>query len=356
MEYRQLGRSGMRVSQLCLGTMSYGGRTDEAEAIQIVNEAIELGINFIDSADVYGPSEDYIGKALADNGRRDEIVLATKATWKMGDGPNDWDASRYHLTRAVEASLRRLQTDRIDLYYLHVIDPTTPLDETLETLDTLVQQGKILYVGTSKWPSSLIAELRMLGRFQGLPQTVAEQSPYNMLDRRIENEMAWMCLRHGIGLCVFAPLCQGILSGKYRRGEEASEDARLRGAGPDHYLLTPGAYDVVEHLRPLVAERGCTMAEYTIAWVMQQPFITSAVVGCRTVEQLRSAIRACDVEFTEEELNQIDEIALPGTAVSDYYDRAVWAHARSAANAGNWRAHELIDSSQPPGAERRSLG
>jgi len=356
MEYRQLGRSGMRVSQLCLGTMSYGGRTDETEAVQIVNEAIDLGINFIDTADVYGPSEDYIGKALADNGRRDEVVLATKAVWKMGDGPNDWGASRYHLTRAVESSLRRLQTDRIDLYYLHVIDPTTPLDEILETLDTFVQQGKILYVATSKWPSSLVCEFLMNAKFQGRPQTVAEQSPYNMLDRRLENEMAWMCLRHGIGLCVFAPLCQGILSGKYRRDEPAPEGARLSGAGPSHYLLTPGAYDVVEQLRPLVAERDCTMAEYAIAWVMQQPFITSAIVGCRTVEQLQSAVGACDVTFTEEELNKIDEIAPPGTAVSDYYDRVVWAHARAAANAGNWRAHELIDNSQPPGRERRSLG
>ena len=224
MEYKQLGRSGVRVSTVSLGTMSFGGRTDEAEAIQIVNEAIDLGINLIDTADVYGPSEDYIGKALAENGRRDEVVLATKGVWKMGSGPNDWGASRYHLTRAVESSLRRLQTDRIDLYYLHVIDPTTPLEETLQTLDTLVRQGKILYVATSKWPTSLIVEFLMLAKQHGWPQTVAEQSPYSLLERSLENDLAWMCLRHGIGLCIFSPLHRGTLGGKRSQEELAPEE------------------------------------------------------------------------------------------------------------------------------------
>ncbi|MEA3403080.1 MAG: aldo/keto reductase [Armatimonadota bacterium] len=357
MEYRQLGRSGMRVSKLCLGTMSYAARTDEDEAHRIMSEAADAGVNFFDTADVYrrGGSEEFIGRWLADTGRRDEIVLATKAVWKMGDGPNHWGASRQHLTRAVEASLRRLQTDRVDLYYLHVVDPTTPVNEILETLDDLQQQGKILYIGTSKWPSSLVCEMRLRAQFMGQPQVVVEQSPYNLLDRRLENEMAWLCLRQGIGLCTFGPLCQGILSGKYHRDEEPPEDARLRRAGPDHYLLTEGAYERVEQLRPLAEGRDCTLAELSIAWVMQQPFISSAIVGCRTVEHLRSAVRACEVELSDEELQRIDEICPPGSTVSDYYDRVVWAHARAAANEGNWRAHELVDSSRPPGTQRRSL-
>ncbi len=339
MEYRQLGRSGMRVSPVSLGTMSFGGKTDEAEAIRIVNEAIDLGVNFIDSADCYGPSEQYIGNALAENGRRDEVVLATKGVWKMGDGPNDWGASRYHLTRAVESSLRRLQTDRIDLYYLHVLDPTTPLEETLQTLDALVKQGKILYVGTSKWPATLIVEFLMLAKQHGWPQTVAEQPPYHLMERSLENDLAWMCLRHGIGLCTFSPLYRGVFSGK-----RSQED------------LAPEEYEVVEKLRPLAEGKGCTVAEYTLAWVMQQPFITSAIVGCRTVEYVRSAVKACEVQLTPEELANIDEIAPPGSSLSGWRDRIIHAPARVAANAGKWRAHKLIDGSTPPGAERSSLG
>lgn len=355
MEYRQLGRSGCRVSKLALGTMSFGNRTPEEDAHEILSEAVDSGVNHIDTADVYGPSEDFIGNWLAETGRRDEIVLATKCVWKMGDGVNDWGASRYHLTRAVESSLRRLQTDRIDLYYLHVTDASTPLDEILETLDDLRRQGKILYVATSKWPPSWIAEMRLRAQFTGRPQTVAEQSPYNLLDRGLENELAWTCLRHGIGLCTFSPLAQGILSGKYHRDEEAPENARLKRAGPGHHLLTEGAYDRVDQLRPLVEERGCTMAEFAIAWIMQKPFITSAIVGCRTVEYLRSAVRACEIELTDEELERVDEICPPGSAVSDYYDRNIYAHARAAANDGNWRAYRLVDHSVPPGTERRSL-
>lgn len=356
MEYRQLGRSGCRVSKLALGTMSFGNRTPEEDAHQILSEAVDAGVNHIDTADVYGPSEDFIGNWLAATGRRDEIVLATKAVWKMGPGVNDWGASRYHLTRAVESSLRRLQTDRIDLYYLHVTDPTTPLDEVLSTLDDLRRQGKVLYVATSKWPPSWIVEMRLRARQMGWPQTVAEQSPYNLLDRGLENELAWTCLRHGIGLCTFSPLAQGILSGKYRRDEEAPEGARLKRAGPGHHLLTEGAYERVDRLRPLVEQRGdCTMAEFALAWIMHRPFITSAIVGCRTVEHLRSGVRACDVELSDEELERVDEICPPGSAVSDYYDRNIWAHARAAANDGNWRAYRLVDHSVPPGTERRSV-
>lgn len=357
MEYRQLGRSGMRVSPLCVGTMSFGNRTDEETAIQIVNEGLDAGVNFFDSADVYsrGVSEEYLGKAFVQNGRRDEAVIATKAVWKMGPGPNDWGASRYHLTRAVEASLRRLQTDSIDLFYLHVIDPTTPLDEILQTLDVLVRQGKILYVGTSKWPATLIVEFLMLAKEHGWPQVIAEQPPYNLLDRTAENMLGFMCLRHGIGLVPFSPLASGILSGKYYLGETPPEGSRFRKAELDGVRFTEAVFAALDKFRSLVEAKGCTMAEYALAWHMHQPLVTSPIVGCRTVEHLRSAVKACEIELTPEEMAQIDEIFLPGAALSNFYDQPVLSKAREVANQGNWRAHALIDGSYPPGADRRSL-
>ncbi|RKY59501.1 MAG: aldo/keto reductase, partial [Candidatus Latescibacterota bacterium] len=184
MEYRQLSRTGVRVSKVCLGAMNFGWRTDEKTSIRIVHEALDAGINFVDTADVYGrgASEEIVGKALAEGGWRDQVVLATKAVAHMGEGPNDWGASRYHLVRACEASLRRLRTDRIDLYYLHIVDLTTPMDEIFETLDILVRQGKVLYVGTSKWPVPLIMEALALSERCGFPRIVAEQPPYNILD------------------------------------------------------------------------------------------------------------------------------------------------------------------------------
>ena len=349
MEYVQLGRSGMRVSELCLGTMCFGWTTEEEESIRIVNEAVELGVNFIDGADVYaaGVSEEYIGKALAQSGRRDDVVLATKAVWKMGDGPNDWGASRYHLTRAVEASLRRLQTERIDLFYLHVPDPSPPLDEILQVLAPLVEQGKILYVGPSKWPATLILEFLMRAKYSGWPQVVAEQPWYNLLSRTLENELAWMCLRHGIAIVSFSPLAAGVLSGKYRQGEVAPEGSRLQSG-----RISAQQYEAVEQLRPLVEAKGCTMAEYALAWVMQKPFITAPIVGARTVEHIRSAVKACDVEFTEEELEKIEQIVPPGTSVGRRYGAMLNPKLCTAANTGNWRSYALLDGSPPPGQER----
>ena len=328
MEYRQLGRSGVRVSKLCLGTMNFAGRTDEAEGKRIVDEAIASGINFIDTADVYarGGSEQILGKALAENGHRDDVVLATKGVATMGKGPNDRGASRYHLARAVEASLRRLQTDRIDLYYLHITDIDTPVDETLDALDILVRQGKILYVGTSKWPVPLIMEALWLSDKHRLPRVVAEQPPYNLTDRRIELELVWTCLRHGIGICPFGPLAGGVLSGIYRKGQPAPEGHHFHTLGQrdGHNRYTERSLAVVEGLIPLAEARGVTLAELSLAWLMGRPGITAPICGPRTVEHLRSAVRACDLELTPEDLAAVDDVIPPGTNVTDYctlYDR-----------------------------------
>ncbi|MCK4231453.1 aldo/keto reductase [candidate division WOR-3 bacterium] len=322
MEYRQLGRSGVRVSKLCLGTMSYGGRTDEEEAKRIINEAIDNGLNFIDAADVYGRgvSEEFVGKALAENGHRDDVVLATKGVANMGSGPNDHGASRYHLIRAVEASLRRLQTDRIDVYYLHITDINTPMDEILDTLDILVRQGKILYVGTSKWPVPLIMEAVWLSDKNGLPRIVTEQPPYNLTDRRIELELVWTCMRHGIGIVPFGPLAGGILSGVYRKGKKAPPGHAFHTIGQKdgHNRYTEESMDLVEALIPLAEARGVTLAEFSLAWLMQRPGVTAPITGARTVEQLRSSLSACEIELTQEELAKVDEVIPPGSNVTNY--------------------------------------
>jgi len=313
---------------MCLGTMNFAGRTDEDEAQRIIDEAIDSDINFIDTADVYarGESEVFTGNALVANGHRDDVVLATKGVATMGEGPNDTGASRYHLVRAVEASLRRLRTDRIDLYYLHITDINTPMDEILETLDIMVRQGKILYVGTSKWPVPLIMEALWLADKHGWPRFVAEQPPYNLTDRRIEMELVWTCMRHGIGIVPFGPLAGGVLSGIYRKGQPAPERHRFKEIGQrdSHERYTEKTLDLIEGLIPLAEARGVTLAEFSLAWLMQRPGITAPITGPRTVEHLRSSVSACEIELTDEELAAVDEVIAPGDNVTNYctlYDR-----------------------------------
>lgn len=341
MEYRQLGRTGTRVSELCLGTMNFGGRTDEETSIRIIDQALDAGINFIDTADVYGrgASEAIVGKALKANGKRDAVVLATKAVAAMGDGPNDHGASRYHLTRAVEASLQRLQTDRIDLFYLHIVDLTTPMDEILGTLDVLVRQGKVLYVATSKWPPTLIMEGLALADAHGLPRFVAEQPPYHLLDRNIENELVWMCMRQGIGICPWGPLAYGMLSGRYRKGQPLPEGGRMADKDPDtDPRLTHAALDAIEEYIKLAEARGVPLAEFAHAWLLTRPGIASVIIGPRTEEHLQSALRSLELELTEEELAAVDRIVPPGTWVSDFYDMNVYGRLRTMIHtADEWR-------------------
>ncbi len=329
MEYRQLGRTGTRVSQLCLGTMNFGGVTDEPTAAQIIDEAIDAGINFIDTADVYGrgASELIVGNALKANGRRDEIVLATKAVASMGDGQNDHGASRFHISRAVDASLKRLQTDRIDLFYLHVVDITTPMDEVFGQLDVLVKQGKILYVGTSKWPVPLVMEGLAMHELYDYPRIVAEQPPYQLCDRALELEMVWTCMRHGIALVTWGPLAYGILSGMYRKGQPLPEGHRFSGADPEsHKRFTAEALELVEKLIPIAEGKGIDLPAMAHAWLQRRPGITCPIVGPRTVEHLRAALATIDITFTQDELDAIDEAIPPGTWVSDFYFGNTYAH------------------------------
>lgn len=341
MEYGQLGRTGVRVSKVCLGTMNFGSGTDEKTSIRIIHEALDAGINFVDTADAYtqGASEAIVGKALAQGGRRNQVVLASKAVASMGEGPNDWGASRYHLVRACEASLRRLRTDRIDLFYLHIVDLTTPMDEIFETLDILVRQGKILYVGTSKWSVPLIMEALALSERCGLPRIVAEQPPYNLLDRGIENELIWVGMRYGIAIVTWGPLGGGILSGKYKKGGKPPEGSRYEKAGPDNKRLTPQALDVVEKLRPIADAKGVTLPELCHARLLHRQGVVTPIIGPRTVEHLRSALRACEIELSPEEVAQIDQIVPPGSAVSDFYEGHIYGRMRRAALAGDPMAY-----------------
>ncbi|MBI3945894.1 MAG: aldo/keto reductase [Armatimonadetes bacterium] len=321
MEYRHLGRSGLKVPPLCIGTMTWGISTDQAEADRIVDAALDQGATFFDTADVYtnGVSEEILGRALARDGKRDRCVVATKFAGAMGKGPNDGGASRYHMMAACEASLRRLGTDHADLYYVHVMDLSTPLDEILQGLDDLVRQGKVRYLGTSKWVPSLVTEAVMLSARCGWNRFVAEQPPYNLLDRGIERELVWTALRHGIGLCTFAPLGTSILSGQYESPDDRRPGSRNeRGLGPSR--MNEAAVARAKALTPLAEARGLTLAQFALAWVRQQPAITAPVLGVRKLDHLLSALAAVDARLTAEELDRVDEIAPPGSAVSDYWD------------------------------------
>jgi aryl-alcohol dehydrogenase-like predicted oxidoreductase len=307
--------------------MNFGNRTAEVESIAITHAAIDAGINFIDTANAYskGESERIVGNALVEGGRRDKVVLASKASNPLSNWPNDGGSSRYHLLRQCEASLKRLQTDRIDLYQLHWMDLSTPLEESMRALDDLVRQGKVLYTGCSKFAPAWLVEAIMLCDRHGWVKFVSEQPPYNLLDRSIENELIWACIRHGVGIIPWAPIGGGILSGKYKKQGAQPADGRFKELD---YRLTPAAIDRAEALRPLAQAKGVTPAELSLAWVRQRPGITSPIIGPRTMEHLTSALRSLDIRFSAEELKQIDRIAPPGTAVSDYYDGNVFAMMR----------------------------
>jgi aryl-alcohol dehydrogenase-like predicted oxidoreductase len=283
MEYRSLGRTGVQVSPLCLGGMLFGGPTDEAEALKIIDRALDVGLNFLDTANIYnrGCSEAIIGRALQRNGQRARVVLATKVHGTMDEhDPNAWGNSRRHILAQCEASLRRLQTDAIDLYQLHRPMSTIPIDETLRALDDLVRSGKVRYLGTSTFAAWQLMEALWVSKELGLHRFVCEQPPYHLLDRRIERELIPMAQTYGLALLPWSPLAGGFLSGKYRRGERPPPGSRLgqhpEGADP-HF--TDAAFQVLEVVTALAAEKGCTPSQLALAWVAQQPHPGAAHAG-----------------------------------------------------------------------------
>ena len=314
MQYRALGRTGIKVSPYCLGAMMFGaaGNTDHDDSIRIIHKALDAGINFIDTADAYsrGESEEIVGKAL--KGRRDNIVLATKAHIPMGDDPNQRGNSRRWLIRAVEDSLRRLQTDHIDLYQIHRPSPDTDIEETLSALTDLMRSGKVRVIGSSTFPVSEIVEAQWVAERRGLARFRTEQPPYSILNRSIEREVLPACERYGMGALVWSPLAQGMLTGQYRKGQQP-DSKRLKYA-PKH-LTDERKLDAIEQLIPIAEEAGLSLIHMALAFVIAHPGVTSAIIGPRKMEHLDDLLAASEVILDDQVLDRIDEIVPPGTDV-----------------------------------------
>jgi aryl-alcohol dehydrogenase-like predicted oxidoreductase len=315
MQYRSLGRTGIKVSSYGLGAMMFGagGNPDHNESIRIIHKALDFGINFIDTADRYsrGKSEEIVGKAL--KGRRDNIVLATKVHGPMGEDPNQQGNSRRWIMQAVEASLRRLQTDYIDLYQIHRPSPDTDIEETLSALTDLMRAGKVRAIGSSTFPVSEIIEAQWAAERRGLARFRTEQPPYSILDRSIEREVLPVCERYGMGTLVWSPLSKGMLTGRYRKGQPLPDSIRVKYL--PRQMSDARSLDAVEQLIPLAEEAGLSLTHMAMAFVMAHPGVTSAILGPRTMQHLDDLLAGAEVRLSDDLLDRIDQIVSPGTDV-----------------------------------------
>ena len=336
MEHRTLGRTGVKVSPLCLGAMMFGawGNPDHDECVKIVHRALDAGINFIDTADVYsaGESEQIVAKALKD--RRDDVVLATKVHGTMGKDANQQGNSRRWIIRECEESLRRLGTDWIDLYQVHRPDPGCDLDETLGALTDLVRQGKVRYLGSSTFPASEIVEAQWVADKRGRERFVCEQPPYSILVRGVEGEALPVCQRYGMGVIPWSPLAGGWLTGRFRKGRAIPESHRTRRVPQRYDMSLPGnqrKLEAVEELAQLAERTGVSLVHLALAFVLGHPAVTAAIIGPRTMEQLETQLEAPDLRLDADLLDQIDRIVPPGKNLSS-------------ADAG-WMPPALVDAS-----------
>jgi aryl-alcohol dehydrogenase-like predicted oxidoreductase len=318
MRYRQLGHTGVEVSSLCLGTMMFGawGNPDHEDSIRIIHAALDAGVNFVDTADVYagGESEEIVGKAL--RGRRDDVVLATKVHGSMGDDRNRRGNSRRWIVREVEDSLRRLGTDWIDLYQIHRPEPDTAIDETLGALTDLVRAGKVRYIGSSTFPAHAIVAAQWTAQRRGRERFVCEQPPYSMLVRGIEADVLPVCRAHGMGVIPWSPLAGGWLSGRYRKGTDAPKSTRSERLPQRFDLALPAnraKLDAADALAGVAEETGLSLIHLALGFVLTHPAVTAAIIGPRTMEQLESQLGAADVDVAAEVLDKIDAIVPPGT-------------------------------------------
>ncbi len=321
MDTRTLGRTGVQVSPLCLGAMMFGawGNPDHDDSVRIIHRALDAGMNFVDTADVYaqGESEEIVGKALL--GRRDEVVLATKAHGQMGEGANRQGNSRRWLVREVEDSLRRLQTDWIDLYQIHRPDPTVASEETLSALTDLQRAGKIRYFGSSTFPAHEVVEGQWIAKERGLSRYVTEQPPYSILVRGVERDLLPVAQQHGLGVLPWSPLAGGWLTGRYRKGQEAPTSSRAQRTPARFDLSTPDnqrKLEAAEALALLAEDAGIPLVHLALAFVLAHPAVTSPIIGPRTMEQLESQLGAVDVVLSPDVLDRIDEIVPPGTTLA----------------------------------------
>ncbi len=313
MKYRTLGRTGIKVSPYCLGAMMFGGiaNADHDDCIRIVHKALDFGINFVDTADRYsnGESEEIVGKAL--KGRRQNVVLATKVHGAMGDDPNHQGSSRRWITQAVEASLRRLQTDHIDLYQMHRPSPDTDIEETLSVLTDLMRAGKVRAIGSSTFPVSEIVEAQWVAERRGLARFRTEQPPYSILNRSIEQEVLPVCQKYGMGALVWSPLAKGMLTGRYRKGQALPESLRVK-VFPKQ-MSDERNLEAVERLILIAEQAGLSLTHMAMAFVMAHPGVTSAILGPRTMQQLDDLLAGAEVVLDDEILDRIDEVVAPGT-------------------------------------------
>lgn len=334
MEYGNLGRTGVKVSQLCLGCMNFGGRQNETESIRIIHQALDLGINYLDTANVYGHeplqfevgrgrSEQIVGKALA-NGKRANIFLATKVHYEMGSDPNAQGNSRRHIIEQCEASLRRLETDYIDLYQLHGPNHDIPIDETLRALDDLIRAGKVRYIGTSGFAAWELMEALWVADRNSLNRFVSEQSPYNLLDRSIERELIPMLQTYDVALVPWAPSAGGFFSERYTRDHAAPEGSRYeafwRGFYRESFEQKKQVFDLQEAVLEMAGERNVSGYAFALAWCLARPGVTSPIIGPRTSEQLIDSLTALSIVLTEAEVKRLNEVAPPGSVTVPYIE------------------------------------
>ncbi len=307
MDYRGLGKSGLKVSEIGLGTNTLGGRADEQTSISIINNALELGINFIDTAEMYtqGRSEEIIGKAV--KGKRSQVVIATKFGYRVSIGPRERGGSRNYIMKAVDLSLKRLNTDYIDLYYLHSPDSETPIEETLRTMDGLISAGKVRYLACSNFAAWQLAEASWTSKLHGLESFIAVQSRYNLLDRDIEEELVPCCKSYGVGVVPWGPLASGFLTGKYQRNQEIPERFTNTSSiyGDVH---TDANYDKLAKLEAFAKERGHSVGELAIAWLLSHPWLGSVIASATNAEQLSHNASAVNWKLTTEDIIQLDKI------------------------------------------------
>jgi len=334
MQTRSLGRSGLQVPELCLGTMTFGLQTNEQVSCDILDRALDRGLDFLDTADVYplggkledvGRTEEILGRWMEARGNRDRILLATKCRGRMGPGSNDEGLSRQHILRAVDESLRRLRTDWLDLYQTHFFDPNTPIDETLRALDDLVRSGKVRYIGCSNYPAWRLGEALAAGERLGVARYESVQPRYNLLYREIETELLPLCAAQGLGVLVYNPLAGGLLAGKYRQGEEPSQGSRFTlGTAAKIYqwrYWQPAQFEAVEALNKLAEERGMNLVSVSIAWVLEQPGISSVIIGASRPDQLDASFAALELKLDDDLREACDAVwwQLPRRPVVEGY-------------------------------------
>ncbi len=326
MQYRRLGRSGLQVSPLVLGTINFGNPTEEEEAYAIVDAAVGTGINLIDCADIYnqGEAERILGEALKRNGRRHHVILTSKVYNRTGQGPNDQGNSRHHIIEGCEKSLKQLRTDYIDIYFLHRTDFNVPQEESLEALADLRQQGKIRYIACSTHPAWRTVEGLHLAERHGYPKFVCEQPPYNLLDRRIENEIVPMCRHYDLGIISWSPLAQGVLAGKYQDAEQLPEGSRASLRRVFRERVTPAGIAVGQQIVERAKAMACPASQLAVAWVLHQPGITGTIIGPRNVDQLNDLLPSLKVKLSSEDLAFFDELVPPGRYVTSFFNTAEW--------------------------------